>query len=75
MASNEPFTVGQYVEFLSPAHREDPFRADEVIEVQSMSKRGSGKKISWRVRVFSVTRAASGWLDADNIQNYGGDPW
>lgn len=75
MPTPEPFQIGQYVEFFSPASRVDPFRADEVMEVQSLSRIGRGKATRWRVRVFSVNRAVSGWLDATALQTYGGEPW
>lgn len=71
----QPFQPGQYVEFFSPAcpgYYVEPFRADDVMEVQALSKVGRGKKISWRVRVFAVNRNASGWVDAEVLQIYGG---
>jgi hypothetical protein len=66
-SAKPPFAMGQYVEFQSPADRVEPFRADEVMEVQSLTKLRHG----WRVRVFSVNRDASGWLDAGSLAIYG----
>jgi len=71
-ALKAPFQLGQYVEFVPLSSCEEPFRSDDVMEVAGLSKSGRGKKISWRVRVFTLNRATGGaWVSADVLQPYG----
>ena len=64
----QPFQPGQVVAFKSAACRVEPFLADDILTVDSLSRGGTSRKPTWRVRVVAVGRAASGWLDAGDLE-------
>lgn len=53
MFTKEPFNRDQKVSLNYSVH---PFASDERLAVDSCFKTGKGKKIEWRVRLYSLDR-------------------
>lgn len=65
LPSDGPFAM--FTEVVS-SYRVEPFYTDEVLVVDRCFKMGKGKKVTWRIRVYSKDRQGiSGFLDADTL--------